>query len=71
MTLRIFAFGIGLLGGVAAVTAGYHYTGDEYVAAADARFEPAVVEVRSEAWLDSLTDAGARILRRRGPSDTP
>ena len=66
MTLRIFAFGIGLLGGVAAVTAGYHYTGDEYVAAADARFEPAVVEVRSEAWLDSLTDAGARILRRRG-----
>lgn len=66
MTLRIFAFGIGLLGGVAAVTAGYHYTGDEYVAAVDARFEPAVVEVRSEAWLDSLTDAGARILRRRG-----
>ncbi len=55
-----------LLAAATAAISGYHYTGDEYVEAPDARYRPAVIEVDSEQYLDSLVKNGTKVLRRRG-----
>lgn len=65
--MRLLAFTLFMVSASGVVaSAGYHSTGDEYVPSEDARYYPAVLEVESEQWLDSLESVGAKILHRRG-----